>query len=222
MNYTEKELFDMFKTGTVTSYDKDVGRGVITDEKGEEYVILANNIVKTHTTQFLEKDDSVLFVPYYGDPSMQQAGMAKPLIGIDNNKPNDHKIYFILECYINDEKHEIERIKCLTAPTTDKIMFRDIFQAKSAYGFMQCPEQNFFVDTLSNILHLNLVNALSHMSKIPEDIIENNLHNIIEKFVVSAVGVKTNTVCWTITGSMTENGDLPYTVSECTDKRIIA
>ena len=82
-------------------------------------------------------------------------------------------------------------------------MFRDIFQAKSAYEFMQCPEQNFFVDTLSNILHLNLVNALSHMSKIPEDIIENNLHNIIEKFVVSAVDVKTNTVCWTITGSMT-------------------
>lgn len=223
MNYTEKELFDMIKTGTVTSYNKDAGRGIITDETGEEYVILANNIVKTHTTQFLEKDDSVKFIPYYGDPSMQQAGIAQPLIGIDNNKPNDHEVYFILECYFHGEgKHEIERIKCLVAPTTDKIMFPDVFKAKSAYEFMQCPEQSFFVDTLSDILHLNLVNALSHMSKIPEDIIENNLHNIIEKFVVSAVDVKTNTVCWTITGSMTENGDLPYTVSECTDKRIIA
>lgn len=55
MNYSEKELVNMFKTGTVTSYNKDAGRGIITDETGEEYVILANNIVKTHTTQFLEK-----------------------------------------------------------------------------------------------------------------------------------------------------------------------
>jgi len=37
MNYSEKELVNMFKTGTVTSYNKDAGRGIITDETGEEY-----------------------------------------------------------------------------------------------------------------------------------------------------------------------------------------
>lgn len=36
----------MFKTGTVTSYNKDAGRGIITDETGEEYVILANQYCK--------------------------------------------------------------------------------------------------------------------------------------------------------------------------------
>ncbi len=152
---------NMFKTGTVTSYDKDAGRGIITDETGEEYVILANNIVKTHTTQFLEKDDSVKFIPYYGDPSMQQAGIAQPLIGIDNNKPNNHEVYFILECYFHGEgKHEIERIKCLVAPTTDKIMFPDVFKAKSAYEFMQCPEQSFFVDTLSGKHEIERIKCL--------------------------------------------------------------
>lgn len=202
MNYSEKELVNMFKTGTVTSYNKDAGRGIITDETGEEYVILANNIVKTHTTQFLEKDDSVKFIPYYGDPSMQQAGIAQPLIGIDNNKPNDHEVYFILECYFHGEgKHEIERIKCLVAPTTDKIMFPDVFKAKSAYEFMQCPEQSFFVDTLSDIIRLNVVNALSQMSKIPKDTIEDNLYVIIDEFSISAADIKTNIIYWTVTGS---------------------
>ena len=200
MNYSEKELVNMFKTGTVTSYNKDAGRGIITDETGEEYVILANNIVKTHTTQFLEKDDSVKFIPYYGDPSMQQAGIAQPLIGIDNNKPNDHEVYFILECYFHGEgKHEIERIKCLVAPTTDKIMFPDVFKAKSAYEFMQCPEQSFFVDTLSDIIRLNVVNALSQMSKIPKDTIEDNLYVIIDEFSISAADIKTNIIYWTVT-----------------------
>lgn len=213
MNYSEKELFDMFKTGTVTSYDKDAGRGIITDETGEEYVILANNIVKTHTTQFLEKDDSVKFIPYYGDPSMQQAGIAQPLIGIDNNKPNDHEVYFILECYFHGEgKHEIERIKCLVAPTTDKIMFPDVFKSKSAYEFMQCPEQSFFVDTLSDILKLNVVNALSQMSKIPKDTIEDNLHIIIDEFSILASDTKTNIIYWTVTGSFKQNDEIHYKV----------
>lgn len=213
MNYSEKELVNMFKTGTVTSYDKDAGRGIITDETGEEYVILANNIVKTHTTQFLEKDDSVKFIPYYGDPSMQQAGIAQPLIGIDNNKPNDHEVYFILECYFHGEgKHEIERIKCLVAPTTDKIMFPDVFKSKSAYEFMQCPEQSFFVDTLSDILRLNVVNALSQMSKIPKDTIEDNLHVIIDEFSILASDTKTNIIYWTVTGSFKQNGEIHYTV----------
>lgn len=213
MNYSEKELVNMFKTGTVTSYDKDAGRGIITDETGEEYVILANNIVKTHTTQFLEKDDSVKFIPYYGDPSMQQAGIAQPLIGIDNNKPNDHEVYFILECYFHGEgKHEIERIKCLVAPTTDKIMFPDVFKSKSAYEFMQCPEQSFFVDTLSDILKLNVVNALSQMSKIPKDTIEDNLHVIIDEFSILASDTKTNIIYWTVTGSFKQNGEIHYTV----------
>lgn len=213
MNYSEKELVNMFKTGTVTSYDKDAGRGIITDETGEEYVILANNIVKTHTTQFLEKDDSVKFIPYYGDPSMQQAGIAQPLIGIDNNKPNNHEVYFILECYFHGEgKHEIERIKCLVAPTTDKIMFPDVFKAKSAYEFMQCPEQSFFVDTLSDILKLNVVNALSQMSKIPKDTIEDNLHVIIDEFSILASDTKTNIIYWTVTGSFKQNGEIHYTV----------
>lgn len=213
MNYSEKELVNMFKTGTVTSYDKDAGRGIITDETGEEYVILANNIVKTHTTQFLEKDDSVKFIPYYGDPSMQQAGIAQPLIGIDNNKPNNHEVYFILECYFHGEgKHEIERIKCLVAPTTDKIMFPDVFKAKSAYEFMQCPEQSFFVDTLSDILKLNVVNALSQMSKIPKDTIEDNLHIIIDEFFILASDTKTNIIYWTVTGSFKQNGEIHYTV----------
>ena len=205
----------MFKTGTVTSYDKDAGRGIITDETGEEYVILANNIVKTHTTQFLEKDDSVKFIPYYGDPSMQQAGIAQPLIGIDNNKPNNHEVYFILECYFHGEgKHEIERIKCLVAPTTDKIMFPDVFKAKSAYEFMQCPEQSFFVDTLSDILKLNVVNALSQMSKIPKDTIEDNLHVIIDEFFISAADIKTNIIYWTVTGSFKKNDEIHYTVCD--------
>lgn len=213
MNYSEKELVNMFKTGTVTSYDKDAGRGIITDETGEEYVILANNIVKTHTTQFLEKDDSVKFIPYYGDPSMQQAGIAQPLIGIDNNKPNNHEVYFILECYFHGEgKHEIERIKCLVAPTTDKIMFPDVFKAKSAYEFMQCPEQSFFVDTLSDILKLNVVNALSQMSKIPKDTIEDNLHIIIDEFSILASDTKTNIIYWTVTGSFKQNGEIHYKV----------
>lgn len=213
MNYSEKELVNMFKTGTVTSYDKDAGRGIITDETGEEYVILANNIVKTHTTQFLEKDDSVKFIPYYGDPSMQQAGIAQPLIGIDNNKPHDHEVYFILECYFHGEgKHEIERIKCLVAPTTDKIMFPDVFKSKSAYEFMQCPEQSFFVDTLSDILRLNVVNALSQMSKIPKDTIEDNLHVIIDEFSILASDTKTNIIYWTVTGSFKQNGEIHYTV----------
>lgn len=215
MNYTEKELFDMIKTGTVTSYNKDAGRGIITDETGEEYVILANNIVKTHTTQFLEKDDSVKFIPYYGDPSMQQAGIAQPLIGIDNNKPNDHEVYFILECYFHGEgKHEIERIKCLVAPTTDKIMFPDVFKAKSAYEFMQCPEQSFFVDTLSDIIRLNVVNALSQMSKIPKDTIEDNLYVIIDEFSISAADIKTNIIYWTVTGSFKKNDEIHYTVCD--------
>lgn len=218
MNYSEKELVNMFKTGTVTSYNKDAGRGIITDETGEEYVILANNIVKTHTTQFLEKDDSVKFIPYYGDPSMQQAGIAqplKPLIGIDNNKPNDHEVYFILECYFHGEgKHEIERIKCLVAPTTDKIMFPDVFKAKSAYEFMQCPEQSFFVDTLSDIIRLNVVNALSQMSKIPKDTIEDNLYVIIDEFSISAADIKTNIIYWTVTGSFKKNDEIHYTVCD--------
>ena len=215
MNYSEKELVNMFKTGTVTSYDKDAGRGIITDETGEEYVILANNIVKTHTTQFLEKDDSVKFIPYYGDPSMQQAGIAQPLIGIDNNKPNDHEVYFILECYFHGEgKHEIERIKCLVAPTTDKIMFPDVFKAKSAYEFMQCPEQSFFVDTLSDIIRLNVVNALSQMSKIPKDTIEDNLYVIIDEFSISAADIKTNIIYWTVTGSFKKNDEIHYTVCD--------
>lgn len=205
----------MFKTGTVTSYNKDAGRGIITDETGEEYVILANNIVKTHTTQFLEKDDSVKFIPYYGDPSMQQAGIAQPLIGIDNNKPNDHEVYFILECYFHGEgKHEIERIKCLVAPTTDKIMFPDVFKAKSAYEFMQCPEQSFFVDTLSDIIRLNVVNALSQMSKIPKDTIEDNLYVIIDEFSISAADIKTNIIYWTVTGSFKKNDEIHYTVCD--------
>lgn len=215
MNYSEKELVNMFKTGTVTSYNKDAGRGIITDETGEEYVILANNIVKTHTTQFLEKDDSVKFIPYYGDPSMQQAGIAQPLIGIDNNKPNDHEVYFILECYFHGEgKHEIERIKCLVAPTTDKIMFPDVFKAKSAYEFMQCPEQSFFVDTLSDIIRLNVVNALSQMSKIPKDTIEDNLYVIIDEFSISAADIKTNIIYWTVTGSFKKNDEIHYTVCD--------
>ena len=215
MNYSEKELVNMFKTGTVTSYNKDAGRGIITDETGEEYVILANNIVKTHTTQFLEKDDSVKFIPYYGDPSMQQAGIAQPLIGIDNNKPNDHEVYFILECYFHGEgKHEIERIKCLVAPTTDKIMFPDVFKAKSAYEFMQCPEQSFFVDTLSDIIRLNVVNALSQMSKIPKDTIEDNLYVIIDEFSISAADIKTNIIYWTGTGSFKKNDEIHYTVCD--------
>lgn len=213
MNYSEKELVNMFKTGT--SYNKDAGRGIITDETGEEYVILANNIVKTHTTQFLEKDDSVKFIPYYGDPSMQQAGIAQPLIGIDNNKPNDHEVYFILECYFHGEgKHEIERIKCLVAPTTDKIMFPDVFKAKSAYEFMQCPEQSFFVDTLSDIIRLNVVNALSQMSKIPKDTIEDNLYVIIDEFSISAADIKTNIIYWTVTGSFKKNDEIHYTVCD--------
>lgn len=133
---------------------------------------------------------------------MQQAGIAQPLIGIDNNKPNDHEVYFILECYFHGEgKHEIERIKCLVAPTTDKIMFPDVFKAKSAYEFMQCPEQSFFVDTLSDIIRLNVVNALSQMSKIPKDTIEDNLYVIIDEFSISAADIKTNIIYWTVTGS---------------------
>lgn len=39
MNYSEKELVNMFKTGTVTSYNKDAGRGIITDETGASCII---------------------------------------------------------------------------------------------------------------------------------------------------------------------------------------
>ena len=75
-------------------------------------------------------------------------------------------------------------------------------------------QQSFFVDTLSDIIRLNVVNALSQMSKIPKDTIEDNLYVIIDEFSISAADIKTNIIYWTVTGSFKKNDEIHYTVCD--------